>query len=364
MTASAVSRKKAKRQARNGWRTNFNDELKLGENQQAWIKVTSGKYLVDGDEYPYYPAVIYNVKWQEEGREWPSYEKIRGQDEGMCTLQERSIAEDDRVQRGWSEPGSPNRYYYNVIYFDLFHRTTVTDKEGNPKLYKRGKLQGQPIYSWQPVKAVRERKDLLANGNPEDICFFRKKFLSLSVNQQKVISRALNSAQFQCQCGGNLAPVVYVCSECEEVMLDVEGEGGSLLTEDEIKAYGSDNRRCRDCGHFGLPQAHSICDACDDPRPLDPDNVVLRIKKTSASGYASYVITDVQPLAEFELMNKEPVLTPDGELTEDIKNLADNQFDFAGYTAPLSNEEWSERLNLSPGQPGYAESTRSYGKFR
>ena len=363
MTASAVSRKKKRRQS-SGWRCNWNDELKLGENQSAWILITPGVYNWDGDETPYFGATLYNVAFQEEGKNYTSYRKIRGEDEGMCTLNERVQANDERVQRGYSQPGDPNRFFYNVIHFDLFRREPVLDrKTGNPKKYTRGERAGEIITSWQPVRSVRERKDLIADGGDDDLLFFRKKFISLSTNQQKAVAQALTEASYRCNCGGGLQPLAFTCNECEEVMLNVE-EDDTDLSEEEVRAFGADNRRCRTCGHFGVPNAYYLCDSCDDPSPLQPEQVAIRIKKSNATGFASYVVTEIRSLHDFELVDKSPVIDADGNLIEDLQKLADNQFDFAQYTEPLGNAEWSRLLNLSPGQPGYAESSRSYGRFR
>jgi uncharacterized OB-fold protein len=274
--------------------------------------------------------------------------------------------------------GKPNRFFMNVLQFGVFRKTPVLDDAGAPLRYSRGKLQGQEIYRWEPIESLREKKRLLNGGaGPDELCFFRKKFIELPKKQFEILRSFARRAEEMCFCGGKLFPVVYHCQECEEVLLDVEDTD---LSEDEVRRFGDESLRCRGCGAVNYPKPVSECDNCNSATPLRFTEVVAELTKVrSGDGYPTLTITRMEPITEFQfadggyavIRDEEggPLIDPDSDgngfvLDEDLEKLAMAQYDFADYTSPKSNGFYSDLLDLREGQPGFCKDSVPYGNFR
>lgn len=371
LTASTRRKNPTQRQKRNGWAAKWSDELKLKEGESAWVMLTPGKYPThEGDVAPYLEVPMFKVQYENRwgNTSWGYY---RG-NKGRCTLQERADCGDNRV----SEPkyGKPNRFFMNVIHFDLFKRVEVIDKKtGTPMRYKGGKLKGEIVYRWEAVTSIKERKDLLRSGNLDDVCFFRKKFIELPASHFEKLQSIGHQAASMCRCGGSLFPAVYLCSECEEILLDVDSTD---LSEGDVRRFGDNMSRCNSCGHVGYPEAHSLCDTCDDPAKLAYWEVAAQISKVREGQWPTYRVDRVVPIGEFTLADGSPVIALDRDgnpeiseegkymFPDDLQKLVSSQFDLEEYTAAKENSEYSDMLGLREGDIGYAADSTEYSRWR
>lgn len=352
------------RQKKAGWSAKWSDELKIGKEESAWIQITPGKYEgEDGNLQSYYCAPMFKLQFQNKfgGTSWGYYRGNGGPD---CTLQQCADSKNSNVE----EPkyGAPNRFFVNVIHYGVYARTPL-EKDGKTVTYADGKLKGQPIYIWNEVKTVREKRQLISSGDPEDVGFFRKKFLELPATQFKIIQEVAKKARSMCKCGGTLFPSVFVCPECEGVLLDASE---SDMTDSEIANYGDQDIRCRHCGSVNFPRAEYDCDSCPDPRPHEYHEVAAKIKKvTGNNGYPSLAVDNVVSMQDHTFENKKHVVESvkeDGtfKYPEDIENLMKAQYDFEAYTAPKTNAEYSELLGLREGDIGFVSNAKRYNNFR
>lgn len=351
-------------QRRNGWSCKWSDELKLRDGESAWFQLTPGSYPVhDAPEAtaPFLGLPMFKLQYTNP-RGYTSYGYFRESEEGG-TLSARAEAEDPNV----NEPkyGDVNRYFVGVMHYALYQQVPV-EKNGQPLLYSHGKMKGKQVYNWSPVLSIRDRKKILASGDMEGIGLYRKKFLEMPSSHFKVVQEINRRARSMCRCGGALFPSLFVCSGCEEPLLETED---SDLTDGEIAAYGDSEIRCRHCGAVEFPRAEYDCDTCDDPRPHKYHQVAAQVSRTKGSdGYPSYSLTAVISMADLVLADGTTRavtgVAPDTEefqYPEELEKLITNQFDFEAYTAPKSDEEYSNMLGLRQGEIGYAASAKSYG---
>lgn len=371
LTAS-TRRRNQSRQAKktNGWSAKWSDELKLRTGESAWVLLTPGKYpTLSGDSAPFLEVPMYKVQYI---NKWgnTSWGYFRG-NEGSCTLRDRADCGDNRVSA--PRRGEANRFFMNVIQFDLFRKVEVLDKTGQPMRYRGGKLKGEIVYRWEAVTSIKDKKDIIRNKDFSDCCFFRKKFVELPATQFDRIQGVARMAAGMCKCGGSLFPSVYYCSSCEEVLLDVND---SDLSEADVQRYGEASVRCNGCGNVDYPQACYICDSCDSPSSLHYSAVVAKISKVVEGQYPTIRVDKVVPLNEFEIANGELVVevTEEGELALDDKGLpvfeetlaklVSSQFDLESYTAAKENSYYSDILELKQGDVGYAAETQEYTRWR
>jgi len=353
------------RRKSNGWTAKWSDELKIDKDETATIQLTRAKYHDGEVDMPYYAAPLFQVQYQNNFGN-TSWGYFRGQDSSECTLQKLADSNHPAVK----EPkyGEPNRFFLNAIHYSLFQRTPVV-KNGKPLTYSEGKLKGQPVYSWIEIKSTREKKNILSQpgaAESEDIAFFRKKFLHLSVTQFKVVQEITRKARTMCKCGGTLFPSVFICRSCEEVLLDTNN---AKMTDAEIANYGDQDIRCRHCGTVDFPNAVYDCDSCQDPRSHEYYEVVAKLKKvTGSNGYPTIMLDSVIPASEFQTEFKTPIVTgtTNNEFVYDdaLTDVMKVQYDFDQYTEAKSNAEYSEMLGLRDGDIGFASNTKRYDKFR
>jgi hypothetical protein len=350
-------------QRRSGWACKWSDQLKMGNGESAWIQLTPGAYPVHDQPStmaPYLGLPMFKIQYTNE-RGYTSWGYFR-ESEGGSTLSLRSEAEDPNVAA--PKYGDINRYFVGVIHYALYRRECVM-KDGKPLLFSNGKLKGKPVFNWGPVTSIRERKQLLQSGDPEDIGLYRKKFIEMPNSHFKVVQEIGRRARGLCRCGtGTLFPSVFVCSGCEEVLLETED---SDMTDADVAAYGDQDIRCPHCGVVDFPRAEYDCDSCDDPRPHKYYEVAAQISRTLGDdGFPSYSLTSVISMANMVLADgsTRPVTGTDDkdEFTydESLTKLISNQFDFDGYTAPKTDAEYGQMLGLRQGDIGYASSAKGY----
>ncbi len=365
MTASSTRRKRQRStKRRNGWNAKWSDELKLKEGETAWVMLTPGDYPAEGGDraswlgLPMY-KVQYVNKWGND-----SWGYFQGQKNGDCTLEARASCGDSRVTAP-RYADEPNRFWMNVVHLDLFKCEDVLDKNGEPLRYKGGKLKGQVIKRWVSVKSIREKKDIIKSGDFDDCRFFMKKFMELPMSHFEALKGIARVARTMCECGGSLTPAVYTCTACEGVLLDVEDTD---LSESEVAKFGDNEIRCTPCGHHGYPEAHSICDTCDDPVPRTPWAVAAQITKVREGNYPTLRVLKVQSLTDFQLPSGEYAASPDDDggfvLDEDLQKLADAQYDLTEYAAAKPNSFYSDLLGLREGDLGFDSDSKSYSSFR
>jgi len=364
MSASRPRFDRGGRRKGSGWSAKWSDELKIGKDETVTIQLTPAKYLskdASGEtETPFFSAAMFQLQFQNKfgGTSW---QYCRGQDQEPCTLQDLADSNHPAIK----EPkyGEPNRYFVNVVQYSVFERTPVV-RNGAPMLYTTGKLKGQPVYNWAEAKSVRERRALVAAGG-ENVAFYRKKFLELSAPQFKVIQEAAKKARSMCYCGGALFPSIFVCDSCEEVLLDTESVA---MTDSEVANYGDQDLRCRHCDVVGFPRPVFDCDSCKDPRPHQYSDVVIKLKKTMGSnGFPALSLDGVFSASEHRMDNRDVVATMDGGkfvYPDDLTVLMKAQYDFAEYTAPKSNAEYSTMMGLRDGEIGFVSDSKRYDKFR
>ena len=375
LTASSSRRRSGGRQRRNGWSAKWSDELKIREGQTAWIQLTPGDYpAIDGGRAHYLGKAMYKVQFERNGRD--AWDYFSSTDEDNCTLDKRASAGDTRVSSP-RYPDEPNRFWMNTIQFGVFKREPVSDKDGQPIRYKQGKLKGEQVYRWELIDSLKDRKNILKNGDFEDVTFYRKKFLELPPSHFRVLKDIGRRAQSICRCGGNLFPAALLCGERDHVMLDVQDTD---LTESEVLRYGDNKVRCSDCGSGGYPLPISECDSCDEPVPLQFWEVVAEVTKTRGeSGFPTLTVKRVESIADYQLPNGDYVVVRDEEgdplvdpsddgapfvFEESIEKLTKAQFDLELYTAPKSNSYYSEILGLREGDIGFERDSSPYGSFR
>lgn len=356
---------------RNGWAAKWSDELRLKDGDTAWISLTPGDYPAeDGDRSQFLGLPMFKVQYT---NKWgnQSWGYFRGEESGTCTLSERADCGDTRV----SSPryGEPNRFFMNVVHFDLFRREQVNDKSGAPLRYRHGKLKGEIVHRWDAINSLREKKDTIKQKKFDDCCFFRKKFLELPATHFEKIKEIGRQAGQMCGCGGSLFPAVYTCETCEDILLDVEDTD---LTEGEVKRFGDNSIRCGACGHVGYPQSQSLCDSCEDPTPLHFWEVAAQITKVREGQWPTIRVDKVIPLADFRLADGtspvavdedgNPELDAEGKLIfpEDLDKLVKAQFDLGLYTEAKGNAHFSELLELREDDIGYESGSKDYGRFR
>lgn len=359
------------RRPANTWLPRWSDELKLKDGETANIQITPAKYALGDTDVPYYQAALYQLKFiNDNGNEAFGY--FRGQEDGFCTLQ--AAADDGNPCVKPAKWGEPNRFFCNVIHYSIYSQKPAVDKTGKPKVYAEGKMKGKPVTYWTEAANRNERKNLLARleaGGDEasTVSLFRKKFLSMSFGQFKLIQEIDRKARAMCKCGGTLFPLRYTCGSCQHILLDTENTDKS---DAEVAEYGDQEIRCRKCDEVGYPKAEFECDKCDSPAPHQYHEVVVTIRREKGSnGFPTTVLDKIVPATEFVLANGAcPVIdmkdTEDRsfEYEKEMADLMRVQYDFAEYTKPLSNAEYSKMLGLRERDAGFVAETKKYDKFR
>lgn len=362
MTANRRRSGQGRRPRSNGWSAKWSDELRIRPGEKAWVIITAGDYpLDDGDRASWLEVDMYNIEYQ---NQWgnTSWSYFRG-NEGDCTLAKQAQANHPKLKK--PVPGKP-RIFLNAIHLDTFRQTQVLDKKTKqPLMYSKGKLRGQPILRWENVTDPMEKKNIARSGDFDGVCFFRKKFLQMSFNQFDAIRQVAKQAKQNCECGGCLEPVVYVCSECEDILLDIST---TSLRPSEVTKFAEDHVRCGSCGHVDYPKAESICDNCDDPRPTVISSYAILLSKVRKDGFWTLQVEKVTPLTDWKFPSGTYAAARDADdniiLEEDLQKLADVQFDLEAYTEPKSNAYYSDILNLREGDIGFVSEATDYGNFR
>lgn len=119
---------------------------------------------------------------------------------------------------------------------------------------------------------------------------------------------ATNLADYQmvtlnsmCQCGGDLQPVGFSCSNpnCGYPIKDLEEEG---CTDDELKSLREDLHRCPKCHEYVELEESSVCtrEDCAGPKPISMWDVAMKIYRSGEQTSTTLVISGVRKITERE----------------------------------------------------------------
>lgn len=344
----------------NGWKPRWTNQVRLSRNKHDYIMLTDAEYedvdgLDNGEVNPYWVGQFQTVKLAN-----GKFKQWRAGDD-KSTLTARLGEEDARV----SYP--KNRYFFNTIHFDVYHKDAVKDKSGNIRVFGGGPNKGQPIMSWQVVEGIRDRKNL-AKDPDEDTAFFRKTYLEVGPAHYENLLTILDKAKELCHCSGHLDVVNYTCSHCGEELLDM---ATSDLSVADMNRFGESKHRCMSCSNRDFPVPVVECDSCDNPTPHRFDQVIAKVRKVGTGPQTVIQVDDVISVANFTLDNKEPIieLNEDGSpaidngefiFTEEIEAVINVPWDFDGGNPVPDDGEVSSFLGLQPGDAGYASMSTGY----
>lgn len=342
------------------WKSKWTQELKLSPKSE-YVLFTDGSYddeyglLNGGKDLPFWVGGFHSANT-------PSgYRQYRMSEDPNHTINQRIKGGDERIDE------DPKAYVYvNAIHFDVYHLETLKDKNGKVLISKYGDNAGEELKGYKVVESVKARKRL-ANQPDEETCFYRKRYVKLTVNQHGVIWDAIHKMKSKCMCGGKLTPLAYSCPECEEIMITDEN-----LQVSELTTWGDNERRCPHCRVSVLPMPIVECSKCEDPRPYGFDQVVVELTKTGTGLQTKVNVESVTKLDDFRLHNGAAVIELDDSdnpiiedgrfiYTEDIEYLADHPYDFDNGNPTPESSKVSEDLKLSPGDLGYVAGSVAYG---
>lgn len=270
-----------------------------------------------------------------------------------------------------------DQFSMNVIHFDIYKRMPVINREGKTLKYEDDReghhKRGDTIMSWQLVTKARDRQDAvddLESGSP-DVVAYRKKYITVGSSHLQNIMEIDKLAGKRCACGGQLSPVEFTCQNCGEVIANVLDRN---LGHDDIVAFEDDRQRCQHCGYFGFADIVSECHECDTPTPLTGFNVVASVRKSGEGTSSTIVVEKITPVFDYELPDGSSIVEiddegyvvegPDGEpyvLTENVKKLADNQFDFDSVHKPLNNDYMAQLRGVD--NPYARSNRRGSGRY-
>jgi hypothetical protein len=359
-----TQRKNEKKFKANGWKGGWQDRHDISRAKADKIMLTPGKYEnpIDGESEEHYWTDLFQ-KVSHNG----SFRLYRQND----VLMARHQAGDARVE------GPKQRWAFNIIHFDLYRKEDVLDDQGRPRTFTQGKNAGKVITNWKPVEAIRDRKDIKRNIADlvarEEVTTFRKKYIEVGQAHYNNLLEIDRLAKLRCRCSGRLEAIAYECEHCGDLMVDVDS---SDLTEEELIQFGDNERRCKACGVRDFPKKIVECDSCSDPKPLRFWEVVAHVRKSGEGAQTIIAVEDVVPVNEFttedgnrliEVDDEEnPIIDENGDFTfvEGIDKLVKNQFDFDQVYEKKDDAFYSDYLELRPGDPGYAGSSRPYNAGR
>lgn len=99
----------------------------------------------------------------------------------------------------------------------------------------------------------------------------------------------------ECRCGGTLEPVGFVCPNCNMEFADLEKTGA---TDKEIQQLREQAFRCKHCGEYGFMEEVSLCNQCDDPRPLTMWDTALELYRSGDGVNTSLQVNKHWPVQE------------------------------------------------------------------
>ena len=346
------------------WTPRWTNQIRLNHNKHDYIMLTDAFYedtenLDNGEANPYWVGQFQSVKLAN-GR----FKSWRAGDKDS-TLSIRLDEGDTRI----SYP--KNRFFFNTVHFDVYHKDPVKDAKGNIRVFKGGPNKGQPIVSWQVVEGIRDRK-ALAKSPDEDTAFFRKTYIEVGPAHYENLLTILDKAKELCHCGGHLDVVNYNCSSCGHELLDMDN---SDLSVADLNRFGESKHRCNNCSNRDFPVPVVECDTCEDPTPHRFDQVVAKLKKVGTGPQTVIQVDDVISVAAFALDNKQPLVEIDedgnpvienGEFifSEDLETVMNVQWDFDAGNPTPSNGEVSSFLGLQPGDAGYEAEQVGYSSTK
>lgn len=141
-----------------------------------------------------------------------------------------------------------------------------------------------------------------------DKTFGRAVYMPLGNNfVQQLADFDLVTLASECLCGGTLEPVGYVCPHCDMEFVDLETAN---VTDEELQQLREREFRCKHCGETNFMEEVSVCNQCDDPRPLTMWNTVMELYRSGEGVNTSLQIKKYRPVTEQELEAVKELMVP------------------------------------------------------
>lgn len=229
----------------------------------------------------------------------------------------------DEIDNGAEDVSKRLLHALNGIHLVYFHEVPVTDKQGRPKLYERGKRKGEQIMD--SVECEGRGCQYCRDGL--DKTFGKRVHFSIGKGHMDILGGIVVEIEKDCaRCGGKLEEVAFECAKCAEVLIDL---AHTSLKEDEIARKTALPMECGECGTKDTPILQRECSDCDDPVPLSIFDCDIEIKREGERTATTIQI---------------PRWTQT-ELSEDLEKLA-RPWEFSKLFAPATLEEQAKILKV------------------
>lgn len=385
-------RKRTNKGKGKGWRGSWRDRIDVPRKNGEQFLLLPGDYqdardsaVEDNDGTP--PSAAYFSYYEHNVKDRGSFNRTMCREfyDGSPCLCCKAVAEGDaRVDgRRRSDQERKSKHAVNVLHFDLYHRVPATDKDGNKRRYDRDHPEGRykrgdVIMNWEQITSVKERKaakrnvgDLVEAG---DLRLFRKGYLEVGPNHLRCIEDIDRKASAHCKCGGHLEIESFSCSECEEILVEMEETDMSL---EQVGEYEDNEQKCSECKNFDFPTARYACSECDEPTPYKWDEVVAKMVKKGEGPQTIIEVVEIIPLDEFTLADGTYIIDMDEDddgdypvlddndnfkFVESVEKLATNQFNFTQILSPRSNDDMAKWLGIS--NPFASQGAKRYDDVR
>lgn len=219
-------------------------------------------------------------------------------------------------------------HVFNIVVLDHFHQVD-SDKTGS---------DGKPYKNWVTCEGRR--------------CKYCKKGLERTFGRHmywpvgsgylgNMLGYEMNIFSKHCQCGGELEPIAFQCSNpnCQEVIRDLEDDPASKkeLIKLRNRAY-----KCPECDNEDIMDEVPECDECNRPAPIGMFDVVMQVsssmtlkdKENKDFVKSNLLIPQWRRISEKDMKRAKPLM--------------EKPFDFYGKLyKPLTIEEQADKFDIS-----------------
>jgi hypothetical protein len=207
-------------------------------------------------------------------------------------------------------------HVFNLVSLGYYHLID-SDREDS---------EGKPYKEWAECAGKRCKH---CNDESERV-YGRRMYWPLGKRHiGQLLSYAEKELAANCKCGGELSIVGFQCSECNEILLDLEEDP---VDKKELAQLRNRPMKCPNCKEKEIPDAVTECDSCREPQPLTLWDVRLKVLRTGTGTDTSLMVTGFKIISDKLRRNIEKRMRP---------------FDFESsiYRLP-STEQQAKRLDI------------------
>jgi len=110
-----------------------------------------------------------------------------------------------------------------------------------------------------------------------------------------------------CKCGGEIETVGFQCTECGEVLRDLEDDPAD---DEELKVMRSKKTRCPNCKVMEIPEEVPECGTCTKAEPLTLWDVQFKLARQGEGTDTTLMISEWKPITNNLLAKIEKKMTP------------------------------------------------------